>query len=79
MRRLALAIALACIVSGVIHAGEIHTTGVVSPPPHGTVTATGEVPTSVITAEDIPGTNVIAVQDSTTALTIILALFSIVP
>ena len=31
MRRLALAIVLACVVSGVVHAGEIHTTGVVAP------------------------------------------------
>jgi len=60
MRRLALAIALACILSGVIHAGEIPTTG---------ATRSGE----------IHGTGVGAVQDSTTALTIILTLFSIVP
>jgi hypothetical protein len=31
MRRLALAIVLACALSGVAHAGEIHTTGAVAP------------------------------------------------
>ena len=31
MRRLALAIVLACALSGMAHAGEIHTTGAVAP------------------------------------------------
>jgi hypothetical protein len=68
-----MAIALGCVLSGVIHAGEIHTTGIVSPPPPGTVTVTCEGPeTGITTADEI------AAEESTTALTIIVALFSIV-
>src|SRR5690348_11856784 len=80
MRRLALAIAMACVLSGVIHAGEIHTTGAVAPPPPSTVTATGEIPTTgMATAGEIHSTGVSALQDSTTVLTVILTLLSIVP
>ena len=81
MRRLALAIALACVLSGVIHAGEIHTTGAVAPPPPpGTVTTTGEIHTTgMATAGESHNTGVSALQDSTTVLTVILTLLSIVP
>ena len=45
MRRLALAIALACILSGAAYAGEVPSTGVVAPPPPpSTITAAGEIP-----------------------------------
>jgi len=68
MRRMALAIALACVLSGVARAGEIHSTGVVAPQPSGTVTTTGEMPT---TGATVP-------QPSSTVLTIILTIISIV-
>jgi hypothetical protein len=68
MRRLAFAIALACVLSGGVRAGEIHPTGVVAPPPSGTVTATGEILTNGATAP----------QESAVVLTVILTLLSIV-
>lgn len=68
MRRLALAITLACVLSGVARAGEIHPTGVVAPPP--------PPPSTVTAAGEIPGTDATAPQD--TVLTIILAIISIV-
>jgi len=68
MRRLVLAIALACVFSGVVRAGEIHTTGAVAPPEPGTVTAAGEIPTNGATTP----------EDSSTLLTIILTVVSIV-
>ena len=81
MRQLALVIALACLLSGVARAGEIHPTGVVAPPPPGTTTTTGEIPTS-----DVPGeihtTGVIGEIPSTGAtapITIILTIIGIVP
>ena len=46
MRHLALAVLLACMLSGTARAGEIPSTGVVPPPPPSTVTTTGEIPTS---------------------------------
>ena len=63
MRRLALAIALACVISGMAHAGEIHTTGAVATPTPSPLTIAGEVPST-------GGT------DSITVLTIILTLIS---
>ena len=69
MRRLAFAIALACVLSGGVRAGEIHPTGVVSPPPSGTVTAVAEIPTTGATAPEA----------SNSVLTIILAFLDIVP
>ena len=70
MRRLALAIALACVLSGMAHAGEIHTTGAVAPPIPGEIHSTGDA-----VAGEVPSTG----GDSTTVLTIILTLISIVP
>jgi hypothetical protein len=68
MRRLALAIALACVFSGMAHAGEIHTTRAMVPPTPSTVTVAAEVPST-------DGTDP---QESTTVLTIVLTLLSIV-
>ena len=68
MRRLALAVALACVLSGVARAGDMHSTGAValpSPPPS-TVTAAGEIPTTG------------APQQSDTLVTIILTIIGIV-
>jgi hypothetical protein len=74
MRRLALAIALACALSGMARAGEIHSTGAVAPPTPGTVTAAGEIPTTGdAVAGEVPSTDG---TESTTVLTIILALIS---
>ena len=65
MRRLALAIALACVLSGAARAGEIHTTGAAATP---STTTTGE----------IHGTSETETQASSTILTIIVTLFSTV-
>ena len=75
MRRLALAIALACTLSGAARAGEIHTTGAVATPTpggnHGAAGLAGEIPTTgVVTTGEMPSTG----GDSTTVLTIILTL-----
>jgi hypothetical protein len=52
MRHLALAVLLACMLSGTARAGEIPSTGAPAPPPPRSVTTTGEVPsTGVITPE----------------------------
>jgi hypothetical protein len=67
MRHLALAVLLACTLSGTAQAGEIPSTGVVAPPPPSTVTTTGEIPSTGATAP----------QTSSTVLTIILTLISI--
>ena len=84
MRRLALAIALACVLSGVAHAGEIHTTRAATP---STVTAAGEIPTTgapappepsmVTPTGEIPSTGAPELETSSTILTIILTLISI--
>jgi hypothetical protein len=68
MRRLTLAIALACVLSGVARAGEIPTTGAPAPPTGSTVTAPGEIPTT-------GGTEA---EESSTLLTIVLTVISIV-
>jgi len=68
MKRLALAIAFACVLTGVVRAGEIHTTGAVASPTPNPVTIAGEIPTTEATAP----------QDLTTILTIVLTLISIV-
>jgi hypothetical protein len=68
MRHLALALVLACVLSGTAWAGEIPTTGAVPTPTPATATTTGEIPTTGATAP----------QESTTVLTIILTLIDIV-
>jgi len=76
MKRLTLAIAFACVLTGVVRAGEIHTTVAVASPTPNTKTAAGEIPTGdAVATGDIPGTDATAPQD---VLTIILALLSIV-
>lgn len=68
MRRLAFAIALACVLSGVVRAGEIPSTGATAPQPSN----------SVVTAGEIPATGETALEASNSALTIILTILSIV-
>ena len=67
MRHLALAVLLAGMLSGTARAGEIPSTGVVSPPPPRTLMTTGEIPTSDATTLEVPGA----------LLTIILTLITI--
>ena len=67
MRHLALAVLLACMLSGTARAAEIPSTGVVSQPPQSTVTTTGEVPS---TGATVP-------QSSGVLIGIILTLISI--
>jgi hypothetical protein len=81
MRRLALAIALACVLSGMAHAGEIHSTGAVAPPTPGEIHTTGAAASGEIstTGEAVAGEVPSTGGESTTVLTIILTLISIVP
>ena len=73
MRRLALAITLACVLSCMARAGEIPTTGAIASPTPSTVSVTGEVPSTGGTAPgEMPSTG-------KAVLTIILTLISIVP
>src|SRR5690242_19738547 len=73
MRRFGLAIALACLLSGVTRAGEIHTTGAVTPPPPSTATS------SVATTGEVPSTGATAPQESDALIEILMALLGIVP
>ena len=68
MRHSALALVLACVLSGTAMAGEIPTTGSPAPQSSGSVVTTGEIPTTGATAP----------QASSTVLTIILTLIGIV-
>ena len=73
MRRLALAIALACVLLSVARAGDMHSTGVVASPTPSPATVPGEISsTGATTPGEIPTTE-------ETTLTIILTLISIVP
>lgn len=79
MRRLALAIALACVLSGAARAGEMPSTGAVAPPAQCTVTAAGEICTTAgATAPgEVPSTGAKEPQPSGTLLTVILTIISI--
>jgi len=71
MRRLTLAVALACVLSGAVRAGEMASTGAVASPTPSPATLPGEISSTGATT---PGE-----IHSTEALTIILTLISIVP
>ena len=81
MRRLALAVALACVLSGAVRAGEMHSTGVVAPPPPpSTLSVTGAIhPTGATEPGEIHTAGATTPEESSTLLTIIVTLFSIVP
>jgi hypothetical protein len=80
MRRLALAIALACILSGAARAGEIPSTGAVAQPTPSPVSATGQIHAAGATVPvEIHTTGATAPDESSTLLTIILTLISIAP
>jgi hypothetical protein len=75
MRRLALAITLGCVLSGMARAGEIPTTGAIASPTPSPVTVPGGMhPTGVVATA--PGE---ITSTGETALTIILTLINIVP
>lgn len=79
MRRLTLAITLACVLSGVAHAGEIHPTGATAPAAPGSVRTTDTIPSTGATIGKTQTTGETAPEESETVLTIILTLISIVP
>jgi hypothetical protein len=68
MRHFALALVLACMLSGTVSAGEIPSTGVVTPPTRFRVTVAGLVPSSGAAGS----------QELTTVVTIFLTLLSTV-
>jgi hypothetical protein len=72
MRRLALAMALACVLSGAARSGEMHSTGAVASPTPTPATASGEINTTGTTAPEGNSTEEIAI-------TIILTLINLVP
>jgi len=76
MKRLTLAIAFACVLTGVVRAGEIHTTVAgASPAPNTKTTAGGSLSSDVVAPGDSPATDATAPRE---VLTIILALLDIV-
>lgn len=74
MRRLALTIALACVLSGVVRAGEMHPTGAVASPTPSPVS----VANSATVVGEIPTTDATTPQPSDTLLTVILTIISII-
>lgn len=91
MKRLALAVALACVLSGLARAGEMHPTGAVATPTptpsaatvtgqiHSTgATVPGEIHPTSATPGDIPTNGATVPEGSSTLATIILTLISIV-
>jgi hypothetical protein len=73
MRHFALALVLACVLSGTAFAGEIPTTGGLAPQPSSSAVKTGEIPTTGALTGKFPSTG-----EGPTVLTIILTLISIV-
>jgi len=62
MRRLTLAVVLACALCGIAQAGEVPSTGVIAPPPppNSVMTTSGEVPSTGVTTLE-PVTDVLAI------------------
>ncbi len=69
MRRLTLAVVLACALCGLARAGEIPSTGIIAPPPP---------PNPVITSGEVPSTGATIVEPATDVLEIVLMMISIV-
>ena len=69
MRHLAIALVLACVLSGTVSAGEIPTTSATAPQPP---------PCPVVAAGEIHTTSATATGESSTVLTLILTLLSVV-
>lgn len=76
MIRLALAVVLACVLSGTATAGEIPTTGVPAPHTSCSVVTTGEIPSGDRTLPPVSSTGEIPSSDGT-VLAILLSIFSI--
>lgn len=76
MRHLALALVLACMLSGTAAAGEIPTTGAPAPHASSSVVTPGEIPSGDRTGE-IPTSDATAPDTSSTLLTIIVTLLTI--
>jgi hypothetical protein len=77
MRHLALAVVLACMLSGTARAGEIPTGDrTLPPPPPKSLVMPGEIPAGDWTGE-IPTSDATAPEASSTLLTIILTLLTI--
>jgi hypothetical protein len=75
MRHFALALVLACVLSGTALAGEIPTSGATAPQPTPSPVVTiGEIHTTEAIAGEVPSIG----GDSTTVITIILTLISTV-
>jgi hypothetical protein len=67
MRRLTLAVVLACALCGIARAGEVPTTGVIAPPPP---------PNPVITSGEVPLTGATTLEPATDVLAIVLTIIS---
>lgn len=67
MRRLTLAVVLACALCGIARAGEIPSTGVIAPPPP---------PNPVMTSGEVPSTGATTLEPVTDVLAIILSIIS---
>jgi len=79
MKLLAIAVLLACMLSGTARAGEVPSTGVVAPQPSSSPGVTSQSPTTSTPASvGITGEIPITGGDSTTVLAIILTLISTV-
>ena len=76
MRHLALAVVLACVLSGVARAGEIPTSDRTTPPGSSSRVTPGEIHSSDRTGE-IPSGDPTAPEASSTLLTIVLTLLTI--
>ena len=76
MRRLALAISLACVLAGATRAGEIHPTGAVAPPPP--PPSTTPAANGASAPGEIHSTGSTEPEESSALLTIILTFISIV-
>lgn len=71
MKRLTLAVVLACALSGIAQGGEIPSTGATAPTPTPS-------PTTVSASGEIPSTGATTPQQPSTLLTVILTIISIV-
>lgn len=76
MRHLALAVVLACVLSGVARAGEIPTSDRTTPHGVSSEVTPGEIPTGDLTGE-VPPTDATAPETSSMLVTIILTLLTI--
>ncbi len=67
MRRLTLAVVLACALCGIARAGEVPSTGVIAPPPP---------PNPVMISGEVPTTGATTLEQATDVLGIVLTIIS---